>query len=308
MKHFLAGIPLPMAGLALAVCSLGNLFKLWGNPLIGNGLAIIGGVMVFILVLKLLIHPGHVRSDFNNPIIVAVTPTFTMAIMILATYIEPLAGWHLVAQILWLVAVVLHIGLMTYFTARFVFPWHIGKIYPSWFVMYVGIGVIPVTSLNFYPTLGKTFLWIALALYVIVLPIVFKRVYWHKKMPEATLPLIGIIAAPASLCLAGCITIYGGEIRWLAIALLCLAQALYVFVLLQIPRVLRLSFYPSYAALTFPMVISATALTLSAKQLPQLQFLHVAGIIETVIACAIVLYVIIHYIVFLNTHMMKREA
>ena len=56
------------------------------------------------------------------------------------------------------------------------------------------------------------------------------------------------------------------------------------------------------------MVISATALTLSAKQLPQLQFLHVAGIIETVIACAMVLYVIIHYIVFLNTHMMKREA
>lgn len=127
MKHFLAGIPLPMAGLALAVCSLGNLFKLWGNPLIGNGLAIIGGVMVFILVMKLLIHPGHVRSDFNNPLIVAVTPTFTMAIMILATYIEPLVGWHLVAQILWLVAVVLHIGLMTYFTARFVFLGILGK-------------------------------------------------------------------------------------------------------------------------------------------------------------------------------------
>ena len=42
--------------------------------------------------------------------------------------------------------------------------------------------------------------------------------------------------------------------------MLVLAQALFAVVLSRLPVLLRLRFYPSYAAMTFPFVITATAL------------------------------------------------
>lgn len=301
MKVFFNKLPLPIAGVALALAALGNLFKLWQLPLVANCLASLASVIVVLIVLKCVISFEAVKADFKNPLIVAVTPTFTMCLLILATYLVAINGLQTFAQLLWIGAIVLEVGLIVYFTYRFVFPWQLTNVYPSWFVLYIGIGVIAITSPAFYPTIGHVFLWIGLALYVVLLPLVLTRIYFTTTMPEPTMPLIGIITAPASLCLAGYLTLSDGNQNWLAYVLLALAQLLYVFVLVQLPKILRLPFYPSYAALTFPFVISATACMMSYHYLVTYPWMKNIAMIETAIACVMVGYVLVRYVLFLAT-------
>lgn len=301
MKEFFNKLPLPIAGVALALAALGNLFKLWQFPMVANSLASSATVLVVLLILKCFISFEAVKTDFKNPLIVAVTPTFTMCVMILATYLVSVDGWQTAAQVLWIVALVVQVSLMLYFTYWFVFPWQLTNVYPSWFVLYIGIGVITITSPAFYPAIGHVFLWVGLALYVVLLPLVLTRVYFSKRMPEPTLPLIGIITAPTSLCLAGYLIVSNGSQNWLAYVLLGLGQLLYVFVLAQLPKIFRLPFYPSYAALTFPFVITATACLMSYQHLLMHPWMKNVAIIETVIACLMVSYVLIRYIIFLVT-------
>ena len=87
-----------------------------------------------------------------------------------------------------------------------------------------------------------------------------------------------------------------------------LAQALFVLVLTQMPKLLRLKFYPSYAAFTFPFVITAIALRQTISYLTQEGFV-VSSIfnylveVEALIATVIVVYVFVRYLKFLHEQM-----
>ncbi len=50
---------------------------------------------------------------------------------------------------------------------------------------------------------GKFNSWFVLYSYLILLPIILYRITKVKEIPEPALPTIVILAAPASLCLAG---------------------------------------------------------------------------------------------------------
>ncbi len=105
--------------------------------------------------------------------------------------------------------------------------------------------------------------------YVALFPFVLHRLR-HVPLPEATQPLLTIMAAPASLCLTGYLASFDHPNFWLATGMLIFAQSLYFITLVSIRQYTRLSFYPSFAAFTFPLVISATALTKYIAALPRM--------------------------------------
>ncbi len=83
---------------------------------------------------------------------------------------------------------------------------------------------------------------------------------------------------------------------------------LFVAVLTQMPKLLKLKFYPSYAAFTFPFVITAIALRQTVSYLNEINIAvpsilnYVVGV-ETILATAIVTYVFIRYLKFLHEQM-----
>ncbi len=89
-------------------------------------------------------------------------------------------------------------------------------------------------------------------------------------------------------------------IVWL---LLTLSQLTLLYVLLQLPKLLKLPFYPSYSAFTFPLVISGISLKLTNGFLinagKEISFLKYLVKFEELLAVIIVLYVLIRYIGFL---------
>ena len=80
--------------------------------------------------------------------------------------------------------------------------------------------------------------------------------------------------------------------------MLVLAAASYVYVTLMMFSLLRIKFYPTYAAFTFPYVISAIAFRIGTNFLADrgLEFFLLVAQAAQWIAVAVVIFVLLHYI------------
>ena len=87
------------------------------------------------------------------------------------------------------------------------------------------------------------------------------------------------------------------------------SQGFYIFALSKLVNLLKLKFYPSYSAFTFPLVISALALKLSngflVNQGITISILPVLIKIEELIAVLIVFYVLMRYLENLISNKVK---
>jgi exfoliative toxin A/B len=301
MKKLLNKIPVPISGLMLALVGAGNLTESYGT-IYKNFFGIISMAALLLIIGKVIVNHKAVKEDLNNPVIASVAPTFSMGIMMLSRFLKPYAASA--AYIMWIIGLLLHCALIIYFTKKFVFSFNIKKVFPSYFVVYVGIVVGSVTAPAFNAaTLGRVIFWFGFAAYLILLPVVLYRVFRIKDIPEPALPTITIFAAPASLCLVGYMSSFQQKNMFIVGFLAIISTLTFFAVLIYLPKLLKLKFYPSYSAFTFPCVISATAIKVtntflnnSDKAVPMLKYLVR---VEELIAVVIVLYVLLRYIDFL---------
>jgi exfoliative toxin A/B len=289
---------IPCAGVALGFAALGNLLQSYAEAFhILCGL--ISLFFVVLLIGKLLVDSKSLRKAMGNPIQASVAGTLSMAIMLLSTYIAAQA--HVMAFVIWIAAICAHITLIVWFTRQyFLKSFKLERVFASYFIVYVGIVVASVTAPAFgMQSFGNVAFWFGLACFAALLFPVTKRYVQVKETPQAALPIFCIYAAPASLCVAG--YVQSGQPRSLLLAyvLLAIASCIYVVVLLRLPRLLRLPFYPSYASFTFPFVISAIATkqvgALLAKAGMSIAWLGVVATVETALAAALCLYVALRF-------------
>lgn len=298
MMQLVKQVPIPTAGVALGLAALGNLLQPY-SELAHTLCGAASLALMLMLLVKIVRFKGVVREDLRNPIFASVSGTFFMTLMQLATYLEPL--WHAGAFALWGAAVLGHAALIAWFTAIFIAGFKLSDVYPTYFICYVGIVVGSVTSPTFgMEALGQALFYGGFACYLALLVIVTLR-YAKLGVPEGARPLFCIYAAPMSLLLAGYLTVTPEPNLAFALVLAVLAQALFALVLVRLPKLLKLPFYPSYAAMTFPFVITAIALgkvlNLAAANgfaVPAAFEVLVAA--ETLFATVMVLYVAARYL------------
>lgn len=301
MYKVIKKIPIPIAGLMLALGATGNLLKSYGS-IYRNFSGILSAIILFLLIGKITTNFNSVKEDLKNPVIASVFPTFSMGVMIMATYIKSFLP--IVAYGVWVAGLIIHLLLIVYFTKNFIVRFNIKKVFPSYFVVYVGIVVGSVTAPTFQMQfLGQYLFWFGFISYLILLPIILYRVYKVKEIPEPALPTITIFAAPASLCLAGYMSSFQEKNMIIVGLLTTLSLVMISGVLFYLPKMLKIKFYPSYSAFTFPLVISAIAIKLTnaffIKSNLNISFLKYIVLIEEFIAISIVLYVLLRYTYFL---------
>lgn len=297
-------IPIPIAGVILGITSLGNLIQEYSETLrmVCGG---IGAILALFLLLKFIIHPQQIIEDYQSPIIASVSATIFMSIMQLSTYAYPYIGQ--IAYGLWLMAIVSHLILMVWYAKKFLLKFRLEEVFPTVFITYVGIIVGSVTSATYgQQTLGHILFWLGFSFYIIAFLMITYR-YMKVEIPESARPLFCIYTAPMSLSLAGYLTVASDVSLPFIFVLEVLAQILYLVVLTRLPKLMRLSFYPSFAAFTFPFVITAFALKkyifcLESMSLHVPGFLRVILLLETGIAIAMVLFTLGHFIHYLFQH------
>lgn len=301
MKTFLKKLPLPITGLMLGLAALGNLLVSYGQ-ILRNTLGALSALILLLVVLKIFTQPGSVKKALENVVVFSVFPTLSMAIMLLAVYLKPVSSR--LALIMWIAGIVIHLGLMLSFTYVHIFDFSIKKVFPSWFIVYVGLVVGSITAPAFDQlAFGQLLFYFGGLSLLILLPVVARRVFILGEIPEAALPTLAIFTAPASLCLAGYISSFPEKRFYMVILLLVLSQGLYLYVLTQLPRLLKLKFSPAFSAFTFPLVITAISLKLthgfqlnSGRPLPFLGYLVK---FEELLATLVVVYVFFSYAYFL---------
>ncbi len=297
MNRFLNKIPMPIVGLMLSFASLGNLLEPYGK-VYKTILGVLSASLFILTTIKFLCGFSGLKKELSTPIGASIFPNYTMSIMLLATYIKPYN--QEVAYGIWIASILLHIILIIYFTRRFVLHFNIMEVFPSWFIVYVGIAVAAVTGKAFNQTIGQIAFCFAFLSYLILIPIVVKRVLFVKNIPEPALPTLIIFSAPGSLCLAGYINSFKTKHMLLLVFLLILSQVIYLVAVIKLIPLLKLKFYPSYSGFTFPLVISAIALKSSNAYLISqghtFGFLSVLVKTEEIIATLIVFYVFIRYL------------
>lgn len=297
MKFFLKKIHMPIVGLMLAFAALGNLVQSYGN-VYRNIMGAISAILFIIATAKFAYDFQGLKNELNNPIGASVFPTYSMGIMLLATYVKSYNSN--VAYAVWIIGIIIHIALIIRFSMKFVRKFNIKQVLPSWFIVYVGIGVVAVTGKAFNQTVGQYAFWFAVVSYLILIFVVGKRVFVVKEIPEPALPTLVIFSAPGSLCLAGYLNSFDQRNFCIFWFLLVLSQGFYIFALIKLIGLLKLKFYPSYSGFTFPLVISALALKLSngflINQGVKITVLPIFIKVEEIIAVIIVFYVLRRYL------------
>lgn len=301
MKKIIQKVPVPLCGVMLGFVALGNLLQSYGEG-IRYACGIIAALLLVLILLKLVLFPKMIKEDLQNPIMASVSATFPMALMLLSTYVKPWIG--AIAKYIWLFAIALHLVLIIYFTIKFIVKFQMPKVFASYFIVYVGIVVAAVTAPAFEAlSIGTAAFWFGFATLLLLLVLVTIRYIKFKQIPEPAQPLICIYAAPTSLCVAGYVQSVTPKSKGFLLTLLVLASILYVFALIKAIGYLKLKFYPSFAAFTFPFVISAIAtkqtMACLANMKQPMPFLQYVVLIETIIAVIFVVYTFIRYMQFL---------
>lgn len=255
--EFFKKVPVPMAGVALAIFTLGNIYK-DSHPRLRLVIGVVAFVVWMLVLLKAILTTDSAKKEYRNPLVASVAPTFSMAMMVLATYVVPFSAT--VAAIVWFVGVVLHVVLMLSYVKSVLVPFDIKKIFVSLFIPFVGIVVASVTAPALdQNAIGQACFWFGLVIFTPILAIVLYRLLVVRDIPAPARPSVAILAAPAALLLAGYLQSFDQKSSGLVLALGAVAFILWLAGLVLVLPTLRSPFYPSYAAYTFPLAISAGA-------------------------------------------------
>lgn len=291
-------IPIPICGLILALLSLGNLAQDI-HPYLKYVFGSVGAIFLILIILKIVFYPQSIKEDFKNPVIVSSSGTFSMSLMILSTYLIQFNST--IAYTLWIIGIALHILLMIFFTYRFIIHnFNISNVYPSYWIVFVGITMGAITSnIHDVTEVGFVFFTIGFIAMLITLPLVIYRYLKEPTVPDGNKPLICIFTAVISILIVGYLNSAPSISNEFLLVLYVIACAFYIFALAKFIEYRNLDFYPSFAAFSFPFVISALATKGILANL-KINFLSIILKIEMAIAIIIVLYVLIRYLKFLK--------
>lgn len=306
MKEYIKRVPLPLFGVILGVAVLGNLLQSYGEA-VRYTCGSIATILLILLLLKLLLFPKTIKEDLQNPIMASVAATFPMALMILSTYMKPFIG--VFAEYIWYFAIGLHIVLIIYFTVKFILKLQFQKVFASYFVVYVGIAVSAITAPTYgRQDIGTLAFWFGFVSLIVLLVLITYRYIKFKDIPNPAKPLLCIYAAPTSLCVVGYIQSVMPKSKSFLLLMFAVATILYFFALIKAIEYLKLPFFPSYSAFTFPFVISAIAakqtmacLAKLESPMPSLQYLV---LFETIVAIIFVVYVVVRFM----AHIFGKKA
>jgi len=296
-QDFLKKLPIPISGLILAILSLGNLVQSY-NIAFKAVCGIMAIVLIALLIIKLFLYMDIVRNDLSNPIILMNSGTFSMALMILSTYVNQFSG--ICALSIWILGIAIHILLIVYVTYHYIVRnFNITMVYPSCWIVFVGITMAAITAhVHDLFEIAIIFFIFGFSAMIISLPVVIYRYLKYPAIPNSNKPLICIFTALFSILIVGYVNSFSSINFNFLMILYAIACLFYLFSLYKIIEYRNLKFYPSYSAFSFPFVISTVA-SGEVMAITHNIILSYVTKIQLIIAVVLVAYVLFKYLEFL---------
>lgn len=287
-----------LAGLTLAwlLGARQGLFPgLVGQSLIVLTLAAMAGVLG-VYVLKLLRHPARVREELHHPIRMSFFPTLSISFVLAGTMLlhdAPVASFWL-----WALGAA---GQLAFVLLILSFWIHhqtieIQHFNPAWFIPVVGNVLVPVAGTVHAPAeLNWFFFSIGVLFWLVLLAILFYRVFFHPPLPDRLMPTLFILIAPPAVSFLAYVKLTGGLDPFARFALYS-ALFLTLFLFTQAPRFARLPFALTWWAYSFPLA-AVTVATLTMHDLSGLVFFAYLGVALHVVLNAVIVLLVVKTVV-----------
>lgn len=295
MSNIFKRMPLGICGLLLAILSLGNILYDYHID-VKILTCLLGILIIFILLVKIIFYRDDVVNDLKNPVIASTSGTFSMALILLSTYVYPID--QNLALFIWIVGVLLHILLICYFTIMFVLNnFDINNVFGSYWVVYVGITMAAITgSIHNLNSISWIFFVFGFCMMIPTFILISYRYFKYPVKNEANKPLICIYTALFSILITGYLNSFNKINFYFLIILYIIACICYVFSTYKLLSYIRMPFYPTFSAFTFPFVISVIASNEILVFFGENVFLQIFVYYQLLVAVIIVTYVLFKYV------------
>lgn len=261
-------------------------------PAVGALFALIATVFA----VKCARYPREVLAEIRHPVKLAFVPTVSISLVLLS-----IASLHQapgLSRVLWLVGTVLHALLTLYVLSSWLQhdKYEIAHLNPAWFIPVVGNILVPIAGVRHAnPEISWVFFAFGLFFWPVLTAIVFYRLIFHGSLPERFMPTLAIFIAPPAVGFLSYVNLSGG-VDAFARVLYGVALGSTALVLAQAPRLLRLRFYLSWWAYSFPLAAITIASLVMGQQTKAAGYLRLGGVLLGLLAL-VVAYLLVRTVV-----------
>jgi tellurite resistance protein len=236
---------------------------------------------------KLIRHRDAVVDELNHPIQINFFPTFSISLVLLGIALLHRAPG--VAGALWATGASLHLLLTLYVLSVWIHHQHfeVQHINPAWFIPVVGNVLVPIAGVPLgYPELSWFFFSVGLLFWIVLFAIIFNRVLFHHPLPERLMPTFFILIAPPAVGFLSYLQLTG-ELDAFARVLYYGGLFLTLLLVTQVNRFLRIPFYLSWWAYSFPLAAITIATLVMYERTGQPAFAAIGWILLNSVTLAL---------------------
>lgn len=305
MKAKLEFFPITMfsivMGLSGFTIALGKFYHIQWLPKLFYDVMLFVVLFLFLLfgtlyLLKLVFYPAEVKKDFAHRIRINFFSTVSISLLLLS--IAYYTYFPLLAIVFWWLGTILH----TYFTYKTISFWiqhnfEIQHFNPAWFIPVVGNILIPIVGVDMVPApISAFYLASGAFFWIILFTIFFYRAVFHAQLAEKFVPTFFILLAPPAV---GFISYIRLAASWdmFSVAMLMLAY-FFVGVLFFLRKsFLKLKFFISWWAFTFPLAAVTIASTVAFQITAEPIFKYLSWLfllLATVVIAIVAWHTLIH--------------
>lgn len=306
LEHFPVALFATVMGMAgLAIAWLKALHVLGAPAVVAEALRWLATAvwltLLIVYLTKLRRFPGAVRAELAHPVKLNFFAAISIGLLLLAiAWSVPSPG---LSRWMWIAgaAAQLSFTLLALNTWLYRGEFQIQQLTPAWFIPIVGNIIVPIAGVHYAPAdVSWFFMSIGLTFWLVLLTLVFYRLIFHGALAPKLEPMLFILIAPPAVGFLAYLALNGNELDVLSRVLYFLALFLTLLLAVHVRRFLRLPFFLTAWAYSFPLA-AMTIATLEMAIRSGLPFYRVLGAVLLVVVSALVA------VLFVKTlHAMKQ--
>ncbi len=233
-----------------------------------------------------------VKKEFRHPIKMSFTATLSISLILLS--IISLHRYEHLSFYLWSCGSLLHLVLTLYVLSTWIQHSHfeIAHINPAWFIPVVGNILVPIAGVEHANVeISWFFFSIGLVFWLVLFTIITYRVIFHPPMPERLWPTLFIWIAPPAVGFVAYLKLVG-EVDSFARVLYYIALFITLLLLVQARRFIKLPFFLSWWAYSFPIAAMSIASFLFGER-QHFHFATVVGYVLVSLLAAVILVLVV---------------
>lgn len=235
-------------------------------------------ILLALYLAKILRYPKQVKKEFSHPITLNFFPTVSIGLILMSIALLPCSTP--VSLVCWATGALMHLAFTLHVLSAWLHQTHfeVSHVNPAWFIPVVGNILVPIAGVEHASTeISWFFFSIGLIFWLVLLTIIFYRMLFHQPLPARLLPTLFILIAPPAAGFISWLQLTG-DLNAFARILYYVAIFLTLMLLTQVKRFLRLEFFLSSWAYSFPMAAITIATFLIYEQL-QMPFFKGLGMV-----------------------------